>query len=100
MSASTSKPGHFSASGHSPPPAASKSKATSVTTSATPPLFYRLKTLKHVLDVSGSHVWAMVKAGTFPKPIKLSEMVTVWSTTEVEAWARARITTSQQKGVI
>ncbi len=62
-----------------------------------PAQFYRLPTLKAKLGISGSHIWGMVKAGKFPKPIKLSENVTAWNAADVEAWAQLRIDAS--KGV-
>jgi predicted DNA-binding transcriptional regulator AlpA len=31
-----------------------------------------------------------VKAGEFPKPIKLSERVTAWKVEDVRAWMQAR----------
>ncbi|MGC2456703.1 MAG: AlpA family phage regulatory protein [Gallionellaceae bacterium] len=57
--------------------------------------FYRLPTLKHRLGVSGSSIWAWVKAGKFPKPVKLSENCTAWNAVDVEAWAQSRIAASQ-----
>lgn len=60
-----------------------------------PAQFYRLPQLKAKLKVSGSSIWAWVKAGKFPKPIKLSENCTAWNAADVEAWAQSRITASQ-----
>jgi len=60
-------------------------------TTTHPAQFYRLPTLKANLGISGSHIWGMVKAGRFPKPIKLSENVTAWNAADVEAWAQSRI---------
>ena len=57
--------------------------------------FYRLPQIKAHLNVSGSSIWAWVKAGKFPKPIKLSENCTAWNAADVEAWAQSRIATSQ-----
>lgn len=61
-------------------------------TATHPAQFYRLPHLKAKLNVSGSSIWAWVKAGKFPKPIKLSENCTAWNAAEVEAWAQSRIT--------
>lgn len=58
--------------------------------------FYRLPQLKVRLGVSGSSIWAWVKAGKFPKPIKLSENCTAWIAADVEQWAKSRISASQQ----
>jgi len=58
--------------------------------------FYRLPQLKAHLNVSGSSIWAWVKAGTFPKPIKLAENTTAWDAADIEAWVQSRITASQR----
>lgn len=60
-----------------------------------PAQFYRLTHLKQRLGVSGSSIWAWVKAGKFPQPIKLSENCTAWSAADVERWADERIAASQ-----
>jgi len=60
-----------------------------------PAQFYRLPQLKAKLKVSGSSIWAWVKAGKFPKPIKLSENCTAWNAADVERWAADRIVASQ-----
>jgi prophage regulatory protein len=65
--------------------------------SVTPPTqFLRLNHLKERLGVSGSSIWSWVKAGTFPKPIKLSENCTAWNVADVEAWSQSRISASQR----
>lgn len=61
-----------------------------------PSQFYRLPHLKTKLKVSGSSIWAWVKAGKFPKPIKLSENCTAWNAADVEAWAADRIADSRK----
>lgn len=58
-------------------------------------LFYRLSDVKHRIGVSGSSIWAWVKQGKFPKPIKLSENCTAWNAADVEAWAQDRIAASK-----
>ncbi len=58
-------------------------------------LFYRLADVKHCVGVSGSSIWAWVKQGKFPKPIKLSENCTAWNAADVEAWAQSRIAASK-----
>jgi prophage regulatory protein len=60
-----------------------------------PTQFYRLPALKEKLGISGSHIWGMVKAGKFPKPIKLSPNCTAWNAEDVEAWAQQRIAESK-----
>ena len=46
--------------------------------------------LKDVLPVSASTLWRYVKAGKFPKPIKLSERVTAWRSEDIRAWIDAQ----------
>ena len=53
--------------------------------------FYRLPYLTQLLDVSGSSIWAWSKAGTLPKPIKLSANVTAWDADEIDQWCVDRI---------
>jgi len=60
-----------------------------------PAQFYRLPSIKQKFQVSGSSVWAWVKAGKFPKPIKLSDNCTAWNAADVEAWAAERIAASK-----
>ena len=60
-----------------------------------PAQFLRLPQLKAKLGISGSHIWGMVKAGKFPRPIKLSENCTAWNAADIEAWAAERIAASQ-----
>ena len=38
------------------------------------------------LPFSAATLWRMARAGTFPKPIKLSERVTAWKVGDVRAW--------------
>lgn len=42
------------------------------------------------LPFSAPTLWRKVKAGTFPKPTKLSERVTAWNVGAVRAWLLAR----------
>lgn len=38
------------------------------------------------LPVSPATIWRWVREGKFPKPFKLGESITVWDTTEVDAF--------------
>lgn len=42
------------------------------------------------LPFSAPTLWRKVAAGTFPKPVKLSERVTCWKVSEVRAWMTAQ----------
>ena len=53
--------------------------------------FLRLPAVKNRTALSGSSIWAKVKNGTFPKPIKLSKNITAWNAADVEKWAQSLI---------
>lgn len=42
------------------------------------------------LPFSAPTLWRKVKAGTFPKPTKLSERVTAWRVGDIRAWLATR----------
>jgi predicted DNA-binding transcriptional regulator AlpA len=46
----------------------------------------RVSTLAPRLGISKNTIWRLVREGRFPKPIKLSEKVTVWKAADVLAW--------------
>jgi prophage regulatory protein len=56
-----------------------------------PTHFLRLPAVKNRTALSGSSIWAKVKNGTFPKPIKLSKNITAWNAADVEKWAQSLI---------
>lgn len=43
-----------------------------------------------IIPFSSATLWRKVKAGTFPKPVKLSERVTAWDVAAIRAWMLAR----------
>ncbi len=47
-----------------------------------------------IVPFSSATLWRMVKAGSFPSPVKLSQRVTAWRVEEVRAWMHSR-----QRGV-
>jgi predicted DNA-binding transcriptional regulator AlpA len=42
------------------------------------------------LPFSAPTLWRKVKAGTFPRPVKLAERVTAWNVGTVRAWMKAQ----------
>ncbi len=52
------------------------------------------------LPISSPTLWRGVKAGTFPKPIKLSNRITAWRVGDIRAWLieRQRISNSLSDG--
>ena len=50
------------------------------------------------LPFSAPTLWRKVKAGTFPKPHRLSERVTAWKVGDVRAWIASHCATQQVGG--
>jgi predicted DNA-binding transcriptional regulator AlpA len=52
--------------------------------------YVRMSKLTEMVPMSKATIWRKVKAGTFPKPVKLGERITAWHTDGIEAWLAAR----------
>lgn len=48
--------------------------------------FLREKHVLQLVPVAHSTLWAWVREGKFPAPLKLSERVTVWRSSEVQSF--------------
>lgn len=48
--------------------------------------FLRIKDVMKKTGIARSTIWLWVKEDKFPKPIKLSPRITVWSEEEIENW--------------
>lgn len=48
--------------------------------------YVRLSVLITFIPLSASTIWRKSRAGTFPKPYKISENSTGWKVEEVRAW--------------
>jgi prophage regulatory protein len=55
--------------------------------------YQRVNGVVKMLSVGKSTVWAWVKAGKFPPPIKLSDYVTVWKLSDIDDFVHQRQTT-------
>jgi prophage regulatory protein len=42
-----------------------------------------------IVPFSSATLWRKVKAGDFPKPVKLSQRVTAWPVEDIRAWMEA-----------
>ncbi len=51
------------------------------------------------VDYSKTQLWRKVKAGTFPKPIKLGAQRRAWLATEIDEWIKTRIAERDQCAV-
>jgi prophage regulatory protein len=49
--------------------------------------------------LSRSHLYALVKQGFFPKPVKLTERSSAWVESEVQGWIDTRIALRDQEAV-
>ena len=52
--------------------------------------YLRINEVVKMLSVGKSTIWAWVKESKFPKPIKLSEFVTVWKLSDIEEWVQQK----------
>lgn len=50
-----------------------------------PPLYVNVKTLAAEMEISETQVYALVRQGVLPRPIKLSERCVRWAWSSVEA---------------
>ena len=44
-----------------------------------------------IVPFSSATLWRKVKAGQFPKPVKLSPGITAWNVKDVRAWLAAQV---------
>ncbi len=48
--------------------------------------FLRQSQVLAIIPISKSTLWRRIRAGTFPRPIKLSARVTVWRVEDIRSW--------------
>ena len=58
-------------------------------------IILRLPTVQNITGAKRSTIYAWIKEGTFPKPVRLGERSVGWLKTEVQAWVNSRITKSR-----
>ena len=51
---------------------------------------YRRRDVEHLVGLSRSTIYAMMAAGTFPKPIKLGKRAVGWRESDVLDWVASR----------
>ena len=52
--------------------------------------FLRQRQVLQIASFSATTLWRRCKAGTFPKPIKLSAQISAWRVEEIRAWVEAQ----------
>lgn len=57
--------------------------------------FIRLPEVLALCGKSRSSIYAAIKKGEFPAPVKLSVRSSAWIKSEIAAWAEARVTASR-----
>jgi prophage regulatory protein len=43
-----------------------------------------------IVPISAATLWRMVRAGSFPKPVKLTERITAWPVDAISQWLESR----------
>lgn len=51
----------------------------------------RVKEVVKKTGLGKSTIWSWVKDGKFPKPIKLSERISAWKESDIDAWIEGKI---------
>lgn len=57
----------------------------------------RLPRVKEKVDLSKSQIYALINAGSFPAPVKLSERCSAWVESELDEWIESRIAASRKE---
>ncbi len=52
--------------------------------------YMRQKELMALVPFSPATLWRKIKAGTFVRPVKLSDRITAWNREEVQAWLQGK----------
>ena len=55
---------------------------------------YRRTDLEKRLGISRSTIYAWMKAGAFPPPVKLGQRAIGWRASDIDAWLAGRCTTT------
>lgn len=53
----------------------------------------RMRDVEYITGLSRTHIYRMMKAGTFPQSIALGPQTTTWLESEVTAWVDAQVAT-------
>lgn len=55
----------------------------------------RLPEVQHQIGLGRSAIYARIKAGTFPSPVKIGARVSAWPAAVIEAWIEQQIAASK-----
>jgi len=59
--------------------------------------FLKLLDVQRKTALARSTVYALIKQGKFPPPVKLSERSSAWISSEIDEWMQLRITESRKE---
>ena len=54
-------------------------------------ILLRIKDVVKKTSIGKSTIWEWVKEEKFPKPIKLSERISVWRESDIDEWIESKI---------
>lgn len=57
--------------------------------------FLRLPEVKHQTGMGRSAIYAKIKAGSFPAPIKLGKRTSAWLSSDIDVWIEQQIAASK-----
>jgi prophage regulatory protein len=60
---------------------------------STPEKLMRLQEVKPTVGLQKSSIYALMRAGDFPKPVRLSARAVAWKYSDIAAWMQSRQTT-------
>ena len=55
----------------------------------TPPAFLRQSDVLRLVPFSAATLWRVVRAGTFPAPVRLAPRVTAWRAEDIHEWMKS-----------
>ena len=58
--------------------------------------FIKLPEVEKLVALKKSSIYASVRSGTFPAPVRLSSRSVAWSSAAIDAWIAARIKASDE----
>lgn len=67
-----------------------------MSTAATIPCLLRIREVRNMTGLTRSALYQLMREGTFPRPVKLTERSVAWIESEVRAWIEARIRAARE----
>lgn len=61
-------------------------------------VFIRLPEVKRSVSISRSEIYRRMRAGEFPRPVKIGVRAVAWTRSSIQSWIDARIRESRDGG--